>query len=253
MKRLFILSLLINLCISKNTFAQQFFDKATVEFEVKTNVKKSMGNSSWAERMKDMLPQFKTSYYTFTFTGNKSIYQFSHWEPNSKLPPFLKGSDEASKWYVDHNTGTMQMKKDVFGTVFDIEDSLTNIEWKYTNESRVIAGFNCRKAVGVMMDSVYVFAFYTDELMISGGPCSINGLPGMVLGVTIPRLYASWMATKVNVTSVNENVVTPLSGKKKYSLTETGKLIVDRTKEWVDSDDPSGTNWVDQLKWSVML
>lgn len=253
MKRLLIILFISFNGFTQNASAQQFFDKASIEFEVKTNVKKSMGNSTWAERMKDMMPQFKTSYYTYTYSGNKSIYQFSHWEPNSKLPPFLRGSDETSKWYVDHNTGIMQMKKDVFGTVFDIEDSLTQIQWKYTNESRVIAGFNCRKAVGVMMDSVYVFAFYTDELMISGGPCSINGLPGMVLGLTIPRLYASWIATKVNVASVNESAVAPLPGKKKYSITETGKLIVDRTKEWVDSDDPSGNNWVDQLKWSVML
>jgi GLPGLI family protein len=36
------------------------------------------------------------------------------------------------------------------------------------------------------MEDVYVFAFYTDDITtISGGPCSINGLPGMILGLTI--------------------------------------------------------------------
>ena len=83
------------------------------------------------------------------------------------------------------------------------------MEWRLTNENRVIAGFNCRKAVAKIFDSVYVFAFYTDEILIPGGPCSINGLPGMILGVTIPRLFTSWIATKVTLTGVDENIITP--------------------------------------------
>ena len=42
----------------------QFIESGVIEFEVKTSVKKSMGNSSWAESMKDKLPPFKTSYFS---------------------------------------------------------------------------------------------------------------------------------------------------------------------------------------------
>ena len=79
-----------------------------------------------------------------------------------------------------------------------------------------IAGFNCRKAVGKIFDSVYIFVFYAEEIPISGGPCAIRGLPGMIMGMTIPRLYTSWIATKVNVVSVNENVIKPSAAKKMY-------------------------------------
>jgi GLPGLI family protein len=51
-----------------------------------------------------------------------------------------------------------------------VEDSLLKIKWKITADTRNIAGFECRKAVGILFDTVAVFAFYTDELMISGGP-----------------------------------------------------------------------------------
>ena len=33
--------------------AQQFIDKAVVEYEVKANVKKTMGNNTWEEMIKD--------------------------------------------------------------------------------------------------------------------------------------------------------------------------------------------------------
>ncbi len=43
------------------------------------------------------------------------------------------------------------------GKVF--EDSVTYVRWKIDDETRTIAGFKCRKAIGVIMDSVYVVAF----------------------------------------------------------------------------------------------
>lgn len=212
--------------------AQQFISKAVIEYEVKANIKKTLGNNMWDEMMKENLPTFKTGYYTYTFANNKSIYKFDHWDPTLKIPKFLKDSDEENQWYFDHNTGLFNMQKNVYGSNFNIEDSIPALEWKLTNESRVIAGFNCRKAVSKMFDSVYVFAFYTDEIMIPGGPCSISGLPGMILGLTIPRLFTSWIATRVMLNGVNESVIKPVSVKKNYSLKDLRSTLNERTKDW---------------------
>ena len=74
-------------------------------------------------------------------------------------------------------------------------------------------------------NNVTVFAFYTDELMISGGPEGIHGLPGMILGVGIPRLHCTWFATKVEVLNVNMNSVVPATkGKKVNRQTMIGAL-----------------------------
>ncbi len=193
-----------------NVNAQQFISKAVIEYEVKANIKKTMGNDSWAEMMKENLPTFKTGYYTYTFSDNKSVYKFDHWDPSVKIPAYLRSGDEENVWYFDHRIGKFNMQKNVAGTNFNIEDTIPSLEWKLTNENRIIAGFNCRKAVAKIFDSVYVFAFYTDEIMISGGPCSISGLPGMILGVTIPRLFTSWIATKVMLNGVNESIIKPV-------------------------------------------
>lgn len=233
--------------------AQQFISKAVIEYEVKTNIKKTMGNNSWAEMMSENLPTFKTGYYHFTFSGDKSYYKFNRWDEKEKIPEFLKKSDEENEWYFDHAANKFSMQKNVFGSNFNVEDSIPVIEWKLSNENRVIAGYNCRKAVGKIMDSVYVFAFYTDEITISGGPCSLNGLPGMILGLTIPRMYSSWIATKVTVENVPEDRIMPVKAKKTYTLTGMNKDIKSRTSEWFSSDDADSKKWIEQFYWSTNL
>ncbi|MGH2646001.1 MAG: GLPGLI family protein, partial [Ginsengibacter sp.] len=184
--------LVIILLAFTNVHAQQFITKAVIEYEVKSNIQKTMGNGTFQDLIKDQLPKFKTGYFNFTFANNKSIYKFDHWSDDSRIiPNWWKKSDEDNVWYYDYNSGKYDKQKSIEGALVNIEDSITKLNWKITNDTRVIDGFNCRKAVAVILDSVYVFAFYTDEIMISGGPCSINGLPGMILGVTIPRLYTS--------------------------------------------------------------
>lgn len=249
-----VLSFIVTILIfSAKSRSQQFIDKAVIEYEVKTNVKKTMGNSSWDEMLKEAMPQFKTGYYLYTFADNKSIYKFDHWAPDLKIPEWFRRNDEDNIWYFDHAYNKFSMQKNVFGSSFIAEDSIPVINWKITNESRVIAGFNCRKAEGIISDSVYVFAFYTDEIIIPGGPCSINGLPGMILGLTIPRMYTSWIATKIMINNVPVNTIKPVTTKKPFTVATLKATIKDRTKDWVRSDDPDSKKWMEQLYWNVLL
>jgi GLPGLI family protein len=248
-KILFIISLFFSV---KQVNAQIFINKAVIEYEVKVNIKKTMGNNSFEEMIKDNLPQFKTGYFQYTFADNKSVYKFDHWDIK-KVPEWFRKNDEENVWYFDHNAGKFSMQKTVYGSSFNVSDSIPLIEWRLTNENRTIAGFNCRKAVGKILDSVYVFAFYTDEITISGGPCSINGLPGMILGLTIPRMYASWIATKVVVSDVNVSIIKPVNSKKFLTYNSLKTSLKERTKEWISEDDPDANKWIEQLFWNTML
>lgn len=217
--------------------AQQFVDKAVIEYEVSTNLKKAMSNDSWDEMMKDNLSDLKISYFNYTFADNKSIFKFNRWSPKTRIPKYLKDADEENSWYFDFNTGIINMQKQIGGTLFVVNDSIPKIEWKITNENREIAGYNCRKAVGKIMDDVYIFAFYTDDITISGGPVSISGLPGMILGLTVPRLYTSYIATKVDVSFSNPNEIKPITAKKTYDLKELKTLFEDKLKDWYSDGD----------------
>ena len=227
-----------------NVAAQQFVNKATVEYEVKTNVKKTMGNNSWDEMMKDNMSQFKTGIYTFSFANNKSLYKFDRWDPSTKIPEWTKKN---------HEKNNMSVKKTIVGSNFFVSDSIPNIEWQLSNESRIIAGYNCRKATGKLFDSVYVFAFYSDEITISGGPCSLNGLPGLILGLTIPRMYTSWIATKVSIDVADEKAIVPFTSKKTYTTKTLQGFIKENTKDWFNEDDADSKKEIQQFLWSSAL
>lgn len=235
-----------------NLDAQQFITKAVIEYEVKSNIQKTMGNNVFDEMIKDNLPTFKTGYYALTFSDNKSIYKFDRWDEKDKIPEFLRRSDEENIWYFDYNSGKLNIKKNIWGADFVVRDSIPELEWRLTNENRIIAGFNCRKAVTKIFDSVYVFAFYTDEIIIPGGPCSIHGLPGMILGVTIPRLYTSWIATKVMVNNVQEDIIKPVPSKKDYSLKLFRTTLDEHVKDWT-TDDKEQDQQKNRFIWSTLL
>ena len=241
--------------IAKSGFAQQFIDKAVIEFEVNTNLKKTMSDNSWSEKMKETMSELKTSYYIFSFIDNKSVYKFDRWSSKTRIPKYEKDEDEENIWYTDFNTNTTTIQKQVAGTNFVLSDSIVKIEWKITNENREIAGYNCRKAVGKIFDDVYIFAFYTDDIMITGGPCSINGLPGMILGLTIPRLYTSFIATKIDFKNINTNEIIPVKAKKTYTSEELKTTLTDVTKDWFNygDDEVEKKNRKNAFFWNAFL
>lgn len=84
---------------------------------------------------------------------------------------------------------------------YTITDSLNNITWRFTDEYRNIAGFECRRVNGATPDSLYIVAFYTDQIPVSAGPAFTSGLPGMILGLAIPEMHIQYWATKVDYTN----------------------------------------------------
>ena len=53
----------------------------------------------------------------------------------------------------------------------------------------------------------------------------------MVLGLTIPRLYTSFIATKVNVNGVNPAVIKPVTSKKYYTYNTLKSNFIERSKD----------------------
>ena len=230
---------------SMTLHAQQFINSGMIEYEVRVNNHRMFGDGIFAEMFKDKMPQFSTTYYHLTFNGDKALYKFDHLNEKDKMP-WGSNNAEENVWFSDYRNNTYTNQKFVFDNTYLLSDSLMNMNWKLVpNETREIAGFNCRKAQTVIFDSVYVFAFYTDEITSSGGPMGIHGLPGMVLGVTIPRMFTSWIATKLQFMGVNTSIITPpVKGKKKVA-NELKTTVEKATKNW-------GT-WGQQSVWNIFL
>ncbi len=211
----------------------QFFGKVKIEFEKTLNVHasyKSM-DSRWYDMIKERLPKESITNHLFIGDSTRSIYKpgkEAEIDPRSWYRPVA----DKNIVFTDFKTAKTIAQKPVFEETFLMEDSLVKIKWKLTPDTRMIAGYECRKAIGILDDTIGVFAFYTDELMISGGPEGIHGLPGMILGVGIPRLHTTWFATKVDVFDVNMNLVTPATKGKKVDRPTMMKSLDKVLRQW---------------------
>lgn len=192
-----------------------FLEKVSIDF-VKTvavwPLMKEM-EPEWFESEKEYFPKETVTHFNFTTDGTRSIFQKTK---DADLPrnSWYRPIADDNIVYNDYTTGTTTSLKPVYEENFLLLDSLHKINWKITADTRVIAGFECRKAVGILFDTVAVFAFYTDEIMVPGGPEGITGLPGMILGVGIPRLHTTWFATQVSLDAKLKSLEPPKKGKK---------------------------------------
>ena len=195
----------------------QFFSTVKIEYE-KTIAQHAMMKElspEWFEMSKDYTPASSVSYFDFISDSTHSIYKPGR-ENGSTQRNWFTELGAKNVVYTDYQKNSSITQKPVYEETFLVQDSLLKIKWKITPDTRTIAGFQCRKAVGILFDTVAVFAFYSEELMIPGGPEGIHGLPGMILGMGIPRLHATWFATKVQVVNVPVADIHPaMKGKKK--------------------------------------
>jgi GLPGLI family protein len=211
----------------------QFIVKGKIEFEKTVNFYKQMeiGDDGWGAEMKKEIPEFKHTYFNLMFTDGKAIYQPGK-ESTEKSTPWGEGPATDNIVYTDLTSRQTTSAKQVFDESFLIKDSLRKYKWRLTNETRKIAGFECKRATTIIMDSVFVVAFYTEEIIASGGPESFNGLPGMIMGIVIPRMFTNWYATKIEVQDIKETAITPPKKGKPTNYQGMDKKIQESLKQW---------------------
>lgn len=236
----------VNAC----SFAQaggvpQFISKGKIEYERKTNQHAFMDeNNPWDAMMKKNLPKFVTYYFELDFDKSHSIYKPGR-EPEIRQNKYwgIFDADNIISTNLDSNMSITQ--KSIYGDTYLISDTVRKVDWKISTEIRKIAGFDCRKAVGKVMDSIIVIAFYTDEILATGGPESFAGLPGMILGVAIPRMHTTWYATKLQLLDVSANDLAAPKKGKKYAGNDFRSKLTEILKGW----GPDGV----RRQWQMML
>jgi len=213
---------------------QQFITQGKIEYERKTNQHAFMEDGNiWDDMAKNNLPKFVTFYYDLSFKGNRTLFKTGR-EPETKQAKYWGIFDSENTILTELDSSTTITQRNIWGDNYLITDSLRKVEWRITPEIRKIAGFDCRKAVGRVLDSIVVIAFYTDEILTNGGPESFNGLPGMILGRAIPRLHTTWYATKLSMVEVTDkDLAAPKKGKKMTGTTYSTEVKT-ILKRWGD-------------------
>jgi GLPGLI family protein len=188
------------------------------------------------ESYKAEQPQFKTFKSLLYFSENELMFV-----PQEDTEDMMRYRNpmitQNNLIYTDGKAGKTTILKSINEKRFLIKDSIAHIDWKITDERREILGFSCRRANALVMDSVYVVAFYTDKIPVSGGPESFTGLPGMILGVVLPRENINWFATRLTEQPVEPGKLRP----KMEGLPITKKQFSEQLKtivySWKDADN----------------
>lgn len=221
----------------------QFIVQGKVEYEKKVNMHFFMGDGTWAREMKSRLPQFRTTYFDLVFDTGKTVYKAGR-EVDDKYKNFWGNASSDDVKYTNLNTGQTTQLKNVFENKYLLQDSALDIEWRITAETRTIAGFECRKAVGRFMDTLYVTAFFTDQILASGGPEGFSGLPGLILGIGFPRIHTTWFATKLELKQINPvEFAAPAKGKK-VNREAILKQVKTAVKDW---GEDSQRIWIEAI------
>jgi len=219
---------------------KKFITSGTIEFERTQNmfamIKKKVTtdhpeNKQYYEQYQKSEPQFLKYQSTLVFNTKNSLFTPI---PGKPIPWFYDEpiADQLNIVYSDFSTGMTTTQKEFYERTYLIKDTLRKIKWKITDETRTVAGYTCRRANGLVLDSIYVVAFYAENIHVPGGPESFTGLPGMILKLSLPHEHVSWLATKVTTVAVEEKKIVPPKKGGVVNYKQMYKALWDAQSRW---------------------
>jgi len=230
-----------------------FIRSAKITFEKKVNIKEQLANNQWlTDEAREKMGKYRTTNWEYSFNDSTSVYRA---KPKESLGDnaFFFSSDNTDELFTDLAKSKRVKKKSIMGDDFILKDTIPGLKWKIMHDLRNIAGYECRKAIAKINDTVTVVAFYTDEILLKGGPEGFTGLPGMILGLAIPRYNTTWFATKIEAKNVPIlNISPPTKGKKTDSEKDLKKLI-DLYTRYDDKKNPRKIEDIKKELYSLFL
>lgn len=215
------LSVFILLMMWSGSFAQ--ITSGKIVYERKTNLYKKFKGDDVKEWLKE---EDKNKMDIFELYFNDSMSLFKPQE--SDLREKMSWATSKNVVYQNLNTNKRFTIKDLWGEKIYIEDTLWHRQWKITESSRNIAGYNCRKAIWQANDSTRIYAWYSEELVTSVGPESFYGLPGTILGLATEDGGVIYFAKSVEAAKQPVETLTFVRGKGKMYKTEEIKAKLEK-------------------------
>lgn len=128
----------------------------------------------------------KTKEFKYTFLSNfksdKAVFFL-----DSVVTKPIKGKEsywieaEDVNHFAYNDNNTYYKKESIFKhNFYTISTNDFSYEWKITNQTKKIAGFNCIKAVSNIRNNK-IIAWFTSDIPINYSPLGLYGLPGLVL------------------------------------------------------------------------
>lgn len=210
-------SLLIVLLLNTIAFGQ-FIESGRITYERKTNLLKIPNLPPFLQKAAE---EKKYSVDEFILSFNSTGSSFVPKSAPTATPSAVDFLSIKNTVYCDHTTGVRMTLLDIMGNKVFIRDTITKISWIMTDNTRKLAGYECKMAIYRKDDSTRLYAWYAEELIPTVGPETFSGLPGTILGLATEDGGVVYFAKSVEIVKIGEKDLKFDTGKIKiYSKAE---------------------------------
>ena len=183
-----------------------------------------------------MIPQFTSSKWELTFTDNESLYQpLKETELTgtnaNQSGQYMRFGRENRIVYKNLPGDEMTDSRDFMQKQFLIKGFVTSRKWKIGKKQKQILGYNCMEASCKIDSATIVTAWFSPQLAISNGPADYQGLPGMILQISINDGERTITATEVKLKDVDTSVIVEPTKGKEVTSDEFEKIREEKMKE----------------------
>ena len=98
--------------------------------------------------------------------------------------------------YKNYNKNTIYNSDGIFNQNFFVKDTLNNLTWELTSETKNILEQKCHSATTIFRGRKYQ-AFYCISIRYSNGPWKFGGLPGLILEIKSTDNIYKYSASKI--------------------------------------------------------
>ncbi len=177
--------------------------------------------------------------FELVFENNVSLFKVQDFLEleNNKFYSFTIGPEGSIIYYTNQKNKENIKQKNAYGELFLVEYPMQ--EWELINETKKVGEYTCYKATTIKtvkgrkgIINTPVEAWYTPEIAIPFGPLGYNGLPGLIIELSMYNY--KYYVSKIALNSGNEmNIKKPTQGKvvSKKEFEEIGLKVMSEFKK----------------------
>ena len=271
MKRYILILLLL---FSFGINAQNISGQAYYESKTTVDMDAFGGNREMTEEMKKMIAERMKSMlektYILTFNKDESIYKEQEKLDATPMNPGFKmmmSSYTPGAQYKNLKTGQIVEENEFFGKQFLVTDSIQDLDWQITKESKTIGQYIAFKATAIkkvdpndysmarpkkkdekenaevkkdtaqpqdpmdmieIPEEIEVTAWFTPQIPVSNGPGEYAGLPGLILELNMYR--TTLLCSKIVMNPKEAEKIEPPKKGKEVTRAEYVKIVKEKTQ-----------------------
>lgn len=268
-------TLILLLFFSFTINAQNISGQAYYESKTTVDLDAFGGNREMTEEMKKMIAERMKSMlektYILTFNKDESIYKEQEKLDAAPMNPGFKmmmSSYTPGAQYKNLKTGQIVEENEFFGKQFLVTDSIKDLDWQITKESKTIGQYIAFKATAMkkvdpndysmarpkkkderenaetkndtaqpqdpmdmieIPEEIEVTAWFTPQIPVSNGPGEYAGLPGLILELNVYR--TTLLCSKIVMNPKEAEKIEPPKKGKEVTREEYIKIVKEKTDE----------------------